>query len=59
MKKIPTANSLLNNLHKGVVLGCIGLTLWGLSVGGVRWYNYFTKTRPAKKEIEKSTLLEN
>ncbi|CAD7087464.1 unnamed protein product [Hermetia illucens] len=51
MKK-PRQNHLLDRLHRGVVISCIGLTLYGSYLLGARVYRYFTVIRPAIKEAE-------
>ncbi|XP_019865079.1 uncharacterized protein LOC109594312 [Aethina tumida] len=47
MKKTPSRNSaLVDKLHKGFVLTCIGVTIYGFSMLGLKYYNYLTKTKP-------------
>lgn len=60
MKKSARKNELLNKLHKGFVVTCVVVTLYGLTHLGARWYNYFTVLRPAaqKRELlEKQQML--
>ncbi|XP_065168804.1 uncharacterized protein [Atheta coriaria] len=52
MKKVAKSNILLDRLHKGVVLTCIGITLYGVGHLGLRWYRYFTVLRPEAKQRE-------
>ena len=50
LRKRRPAGYLIDKLHKGFVLSCIGVTLYGLGVAGHRAYLYFTVTRPARAE---------
>lgn len=56
MRRLPASKALLDNLHKGVVLCCMGVTLYGLSVGAVRAFKLFTKERPQGAASEKTSL---
>lgn len=49
-----TRNQIVDTLHKGVVLACVGVTLYGCVLLGLRAYKYFTVTQPQQKlkEIE-------
>jgi hypothetical protein len=49
-----TRNQIVDKLHKGVVLACIGATVYGCVLLGLRAYNYFTIVKPQRKlrEIE-------
>lgn len=61
MKKVAKKNILIERIHKGFVLGCIALTLYGLTGLGQRWYRYFTVLKPEAKQkelLEKQKLLE-
>ncbi|KDR10027.1 hypothetical protein L798_15689 [Zootermopsis nevadensis] len=49
MIKRRTRNQVVETLHKGVVLTCIGVTLYGCFLLGMRFHKYFTVTRPMKK----------
>lgn len=55
MKKKPSKNLFFDRLHKGVVIACIGLTLYGLIGFGERWYNYAYVFKP---EMQRRQLLE-
>lgn len=60
MKKTPGKSILIDRIHKGIVLTCVGITLYGLVGFGSRWYNYFTVLRPEAKRrelLEKEELL--
>ncbi|XP_018319423.1 uncharacterized protein LOC108732921 [Agrilus planipennis] len=56
MRKSPTRNALLNRLHKGVVVICVAVTLYGTGYLAMRGYRYLTVIRP---EIKKKQLAEN
>lgn len=56
MKKVPTS-SILDKLHRGVVITCIGLTLYGTALIGHRVYRYFTVVKP-QREISDLKMLE-
>jgi len=48
MRKIPKTSFFLDKLHKGVVVACIGLTLYGTGLIGFRVYRYFTVIKPQR-----------
>lgn len=52
MRKVARKNIIMDRLHKGFVVGCIVVTLYGLSSLGQRWYRYFTVLRPQQKQRE-------
>lgn len=54
-----TKNRILDSLHKGVVLACVGVTLCGSVILGFRAYRYFTVIKPQQKlkEIEENKHL--
>lgn len=54
-----TKNRILDSLHKGVVLACVGVTVCGCVVLGFRAYRYFTVIKPQRKvkEIEQNKHL--
>ena len=56
MKKIPTGK-ILDKLHRGVVVACIGLTLYGTAIIGNRVYRYFSLMKP-QRELEDLKMLE-
>ena len=56
MKKIPTSR-ILDKLHRGVVITCMGLTLYGTALIGHRVYRYFTVVKP-QREIAELKMLE-
>ncbi|XP_050087494.1 uncharacterized protein LOC126572317 [Anopheles aquasalis] len=45
-------NVLLDRMHRGVVYTCMGLTLYGSYMLGVRVYRYFTVIKPARQAEE-------
>lgn len=59
MQKIPkrTYNKVLDKLHRGFVMTCMGVTLYGFTAFGIQMFHYFTKIKPQKKLLEKETLL--
>lgn len=56
MRKIPTTK-ILDKLHRGVVIACIGLTLYGTGLIGHRVYRYFTVVKP-HRETEEFKMLQ-
>ncbi|KAJ8917530.1 hypothetical protein NQ315_005579 [Exocentrus adspersus] len=56
MKKSPIRSLLVDKFHKGFVYTCIAVTIYGLSVVGMRYYRYITERRP-QKLLEKQELL--
>ncbi|KFB41504.1 AGAP002439-PA-like protein [Anopheles sinensis] len=55
MKK-QSKNLLLDRMHRGVVYTCMGLTLYGTYMLGVRVYRYFTVIKPARQAEELKML---
>lgn len=59
MRRAPrNSGAILDRLHRGAVWTCIGLTLYGSYLTGMRVYNYFTVIRPMKKQQELEFLKE-
>lgn len=56
MRKTPVKSIIIDRLHKGFVLTCVAVTVYGLGHLGLRWYRYFTVLRPEAKRRE---LMEN
>ncbi|KAK3866642.1 hypothetical protein Pcinc_027844 [Petrolisthes cinctipes] len=52
MKKIPRASHVGDFLHKGFVLTCVGVTLYGFANVGSRIYNYYSVVKPQKQAEE-------
>lgn len=58
MKRVPAQKlSILDKLHRGIVLGCVGLTLYGLVLGGIRVHRYYTVLVPLGEERRKAEAL--
>ncbi|XP_017773841.1 PREDICTED: uncharacterized protein LOC108560693 [Nicrophorus vespilloides] len=58
MKKVAKNSVLMERLHKGFVLTCLGITIYGMTEMGMRWYRYFTVLRPQIKEKERLDKLQ-
>ena len=56
MKRVATER-ILDKLHRGIVYGCIGLTLYGLVLGGFRVHRYYTVLVPLGEERRKAEAL--
>ncbi|XP_055374905.1 uncharacterized protein LOC129607757 [Condylostylus longicornis] len=52
LNKKVSRNQVLDRMHRGVVWTCIGLTLYGSYLLGLRVHRYFTVIRPAKQQKE-------
>uniref|UniRef100_A0A1L8DZV1 Putative cytochrome oxidase c assembly n=1 Tax=Nyssomyia neivai TaxID=330878 RepID=A0A1L8DZV1_9DIPT len=59
MRKVPKRDMLFDKLHRGVVWTCMGITVYGTYLLGVRVYRYFTVIRPAQQQRELEMLKEN
>lgn len=60
MRKFPKRNVLLDKLHKGFVIACMGVTLLGTAYLGMGAYHYFMVYKPEAKQrrlLEKQQLL--
>lgn len=60
MKKLPKRSVLMDRLHRGFVMACIGITMAGVVYMGVGAYNYFVVYKPQAKQkqlLEKQQLL--
>ena len=56
-----SVNKVLDTLHRGAVLCCVGVTAYGLYLGGLRVHRYYTVIRPAyleKQRVQQLELLE-
>lgn len=62
MFKHRTRNLILDKLHKGFVITCIGVTGYGCYLLGWRFYRYFTVIKPERQilasEEQKQLLAE-
>lgn len=56
MKKISQPSKFLDKLHRGIVITCMGLTLYGTALIGLRVYRYFSVIRPSREEAELKML---
>lgn len=60
MRKLPKRNVLLDRLHKGFVISCMGVTVLGTLYLGMGAYRYFMVLKPEaqqRKLLEKQQLL--
>ncbi|KAL1116535.1 hypothetical protein AAG570_005007 [Ranatra chinensis] len=60
MRIVPKGSAMLDRLHKGVVIVCLGMTLYGTLLLGNKVANYFINVRPqieARKRREQAELL--
>ena len=57
MRKIPKNLNFLDKLHRGAVIACIGLTVYGTALIGHKVYRYFTVVKP-QRELQEFQLLE-
>ncbi|XP_054728138.1 uncharacterized protein LOC129237419 [Anastrepha obliqua] len=51
-KKRVRVNNILDKLHRGVVYSCIGVTLYGTFLLGLRVHRYLTVVRPQRQADE-------
>jgi len=59
MRKLPSANTIADTLHRGFVWACLGLTAYGFVVGGVHFYHYMNVTRPQRQALKETLLIED
>jgi len=57
MRRSARPSQIADLLHKGFIWTCVGLTGYGLVIGGFRVYNYIYVTRPHRQALEKQKLL--
>lgn len=57
MKKY-SRNLLFDKLHRGTVLVCIGLTLYGSALLGEHFYKYYKYVKPQIEATKKAAELE-
>lgn len=48
MKKFAKTGRLADTFHKGFVVTCIGLTLYGMLIVGTRAHAYYTQLKPQR-----------
>ncbi|XP_011211920.1 uncharacterized protein LOC126760350 [Bactrocera neohumeralis] len=56
-KKRVRVNNILDKLHRGVVYTCIGVTLYGTFLLGMRVHRYLTVVRP-QRQAEQLKMIE-
>jgi len=54
MRKTANPSKWFDRFHKGFVMTCVGLTLYGFAVIGNRAYHYYFVEKPARLELEQS-----
>lgn len=60
MQKKPLAGStLLDKLHRGAVYTCLGVTLYGTFLLGIRAYRYYTVVKPEREKNELKMITED
>lgn len=53
MKKSPiNRRTILDKLHRGTVYACVGVTLCGTLLLGLRAYRYFAIVKPERQRLE-------
>ncbi|XP_075156104.1 uncharacterized protein LOC142229427 [Haematobia irritans] len=57
-KKRIGGSSLLDKLHRGAVYTCVGITLYGTFLLGMRGWRYYTVVRPERQKAELKMLEE-
>ena len=57
MRKVPKA-MFIDKLHRGAVSLCIGVTVIGTALFGVRIYRYFSVIKPMRQEQELKMIQE-
>ena len=58
MKRRFTWNRVLDKVHRGLVLGCVGLTVYGFYLAGLRVHRYYTVLVPLGEERRRQKELE-
>lgn len=49
---------ILDTVHRSIVLGCVGLTVYGFYLAGLRFHRYYTVLKPAGDERRRLKELE-
>ncbi|XP_013108102.1 uncharacterized protein LOC106087563 [Stomoxys calcitrans] len=57
-KKRISTSSLLDKLHRGAVYTCLGITLYGTFLLGMRGWRYYTVVRPERQQADLKMLEE-
>ena len=50
-------DNVLDKIHRSIVWGCVGLTLYGFYIAGWRVHRYITVLKPAGEERERQKKL--
>ncbi len=50
MKRRVPVEKILDTVHRSLVLGCVGLTVYGFYLAGLRFHRYFTVLKPAGEQ---------
>jgi len=58
MRKTARPSRILDILHRGFVATCVGVTVFGLYIGGLRVYHYLSVTKPKKALAQEEFLKE-
>ncbi|XP_011176801.1 uncharacterized protein LOC105208575 [Zeugodacus cucurbitae] len=58
-KKRVRVNNILDKLHRGVVYTCIGVTLYGTFLLGLRVHRYLTVVRPQRQAEQLKAIEED
>jgi len=58
MRKVAKPSRILDFLHRGFVATCVGITAFGLFIGGTRIYHYIAVTKPKKALAQEEFLKE-
>ena len=58
MKRRVPVEKILDTVHRSLVLGCVGLTVFGFYLAGLRFHRYFTVLKPAGEERRRLKELE-
>jgi len=58
MKRRFTLDRVFDKVHRGLVWGCVGLTIYGLALVGLRVHRYYTVLVPLGEERRRQRELE-
>jgi len=59
LKRVPRKDLIIDKMHRGAVLACVGLTFVGLFICGERAVNYLTRVKPEKIAAREELLVED
>lgn len=57
-KKRVRTNNILDKLHRGAVYACVGVTLYGTFLLGMRAYRYYTVVKPEREKADLKMITE-